>query len=261
MAAALPGRSARFAGTFASILVAGAGCSQLAEWMDYTAPLSGEFVIVLSEAPGASSAQVVIPVGAEAIARVDSQEYPWSDGGAVNDAAVQMVVDDVGAFVLTKTSMDGMYQSRLIDDPALYYASGKQVRVHVDTGEASGSVTAPASPPAEFDFPELVTAGKDLEVSLLNGPYTAIALRVFGADGVETWSDYPDTLNELAELQDSDGRRGFRIPGEAFPAPASTYAVGVTGLLGADQDAYDGINPAETAFLVGTTRWVVVYTD
>ncbi|MCK6527769.1 hypothetical protein L6R50_09470 [Myxococcota bacterium] len=239
-------------------LLAAPGCELTEGLLDYTAPLSGAFVLVASEPPDLGDLDFDVPAGMAAAARIERQELPWDDSELVNDAQVRLVVDGVGGYLLDPVGGDGLYRSDLLEDESLFYEEGRLHRVTVDDGEREGNLLVELPVPPELHLPSRTDAGADLYVRMEGGPFPGFAITVVDEGGKVTWSQFPDTLTELADLENDWPSDYARIPKAAFAAPGKRYAVGIAGLERMDDDAFEMIDPGSSSLFVGVTRWAVV---
>lgn len=129
------------------------------------------------------------------------------------------------------------------------------------TGEADLRVDAPGidtigtfdlDVPAatEPDFPVGYPAATDMYVSTPGGPWQAMLITVYDANG-EVWTNVPSTSAEwkLVVSRSSNMFRA-RIPAAAFPTPG-TYAIAIAGLQSLD-DVSTNVNPRFSQVMAGT---------
>lgn len=233
--------------------VPGAGCGV----EDYLVPLTGQFVVVTAIQPGAEYGELPLPAAATVVAQVSEATVTTELSAlAVNDARVTLEVSGVaGVFDVPSTGQDGVYQAAL-SDPTLFHGLDTRVyTVKVVSGDSTGSAKMPMPAAPDFELPDEIPAAQAQSLAISGGPFDALLVVVTDANGEVTYTRYPDSADEFLDLLDGQDATQISLPPESFPDPGQAYAVGIAGLLGAeDNEAFDGLNVAASHLWLGVLR-------
>lgn len=182
----------------------------------------------------------------------DAASVDEMDEAPISDADVQVRVGDVAAVFLTEGD-NGAYKASAED--GLEYNGNDEAVLSAVIGEATSSVTVRLPPAAPYTIPAQGPTGQSLAIDLSETNYDQITAVVLNSAGEVTWSNQPEGIREWYDFANADGvGDSFEIPGQAFPQD-DIYAVGLAGLLRAEDDGIDNANTALSSMLAGKLKF------
>jgi hypothetical protein len=199
---------------------------------------------------------------------VDFGEGPWShgstaevlladasdfEGAPIADAVVELE-HPVGAITLVSEG-DGRWSATAED--GLPWSAEAEVALGIAT-EGEGRIGLVTPQPPTVALPAVLSMGEGLEVDLDGQPYDNVLVTVIRlADGATVYDSTPTGISELYRLTHSASSLQASVPASAMSEPGF-YAVGVSGLVNADPDDYEGVNLALSALTAGALRFTVI---
>jgi len=241
------------------------GCGRLADLRDKVAELTNDFLaeglvtgVVPPEDPALAEALAGTELGSGAVASLflNTMGGTANFGAPINDATVAAYGE---GFERAGLLGIGGGEYRATGEDGLLYVSGGEVEVMVDEpgGRHWLRATLPMAP--RLNLPDTLAPGAVLPINAEGQGFDGLLITVVSIlTGEVTYSSEPSTVNELYDItRGESGILALDLPASAFPAEGA-YGVGVAGLLAADVERFEDVNPALTNLLAGQFHFKVI---
>lgn len=245
------------------ILLSLAGCEQVQDIKDTVDGLTNPLVVLGLHMGVEAPESDVIDLSETAFAEGASARVFLFDAGdvaslgdtPVTGATVALVsASNAGGFSLEDQG-GGTYAARGADGLA-YAPEEITVDIALDDGDSSISSVSPDG--AEAGIATSHSAGNPMGVDLSGQDFDGVLVVVIDMSNSQlTWSNEPDSVEELYELTHGSGDPSVEIPGEAFELPG-IYAVGVAGTVNAEVEDMVEVNTGLSSLVAGKWRFYPV---
>lgn len=245
------------------VLLTLTGCEQVKDIQDtvngLTNPLVAAGIHLGVEAPESDVIHLENTPFAEG-ASVKVFLFDAADASSLGDTPVEGAVVDLvsasngGAFGLEDKG-GGAYTARGAD--GLTYAA-EEITVDIDYADEAHSLSSVAPEAPEAGVATTHTAGNPMNIDLSGQGYDGIQVVVLSmSDSEVTFSNEPETIEELYTLTHGSGAVSLEVPAKAFAQPG-IYAVAVAGTVNADVDGMVEVNTGLSALVAGKFRFYPV---
>ncbi len=243
------------------------GCAQLGDIKDKVEGVTNRFVLEGFEMGllppeddtiASALAEADLGEGARVTAFLaDATEADQLEDAPIEGADVSFVSSVYGSILLREEG-DGAYTLDAGD--GLAYVANEEAVLRASYGGAnrSASLVTPQAPRAGIDGWH--EAGSPLEVDLRGQGFDAALVTVLDtATGEVSFSNLPETAEDFYDLARGAGELVVTVPGGAL-ASEGFYAVGVAGVVTADEADFVEVNTALSSFMAACFRFSAVCT-
>lgn len=241
------------------------GCGRLADLRDKVAELTNDFVaeglvtgVVPPDDPALAAALEGTELGSGAVASLflNTLGTTANFGAPINDATVAAYGEGFDRAGLLGI---GGGEYRATGEDGLLYVSGSEIELMVDEpgGRHWLRGTLPMAP--MLNLPDTLAPGSVLPINAEGQGFDGLLITVVSIlTGEVTFSSEPSTVHELYDITRGEaGVLALDLPASAFPTEG-VYGVGVAGLLAADVENFEDVNPALTNLLAGQFHFKVI---
>jgi len=242
-----------------ALLLSTAGCDQLSDISDKVEGITNNFVVEAFflgvEPPEDETIALALEgtdfaSGARATAFLaDAAEVTDIENAPITGATLSLLSSANGSVTMAAGDVDGQYGSS--GDDGLDYSAGEDVTIRADWDDEDRAIMVGAPPAPQPGIESAHTAGQGLDIDLSGQGFDAALVVVIDTATSEiVFSNEPSDITELYEFSHGQGEVEVTVPGDLL-GDETIYAVGVAGLVNADEDDFDNINTVLSTFMAG----------